>query len=183
MSSSVPFVTIILAVITLAIPLHFNSFWQYLLKVVASFWTMACESYCENGKTLDATYDHGLPRCLFETVTSIVLLLLVTLACLPQLLRIVYRRRLAKNRYVSVQDNFDQSIDATATDLLLNTDTSTSGSSKFMDDPAGFLYGDNHRNSFLYTCQLFFHVCQVILPLVDLVVKGKPQNNEEKTIA
>ena len=131
---------------------------------------MSCDSYCENGETLGSTYDHGLPRCLFETVASLVLLVLVILACLPQLLRIVYKRRLTKNRYVSVQDDFDQSIDATATDLLLNTNAPTS---KFTDDPAGFLYGDNHRTSFLYTCQLFFHVCQVILPLVDLVVKGK----------
>ena len=140
---------------------------------------MSCNSYCENGKTLaeDTTYDHGLPRCLFETVSSLVPLVLIILGCLPQLLRIVYKRRMAKNRYMSVQDDFDQSIDATATDLLLNTDTSKSGSPKFLDDPAGFIYGESYRTSFLYTCQLFFHVCQVILPLLDLVVKGKSHNN------
>ena len=133
---------------------------------------MSCDSYCESGKTLGAPYDHGLPRCLFQTVSPLVLLFLITLACLPQLLRIVYKRRLAKNRYISVQDDFNQSIDATASDLLLNTDVSKSDSSKFMDDPAGFIYGDNYRTSFWYTCQLFCHVCQVILPLLDLIVKG-----------
>ena len=139
---------------------------------------MSCDSYCENGRTLDATYDHGLPRCLFETVSSLVLLVLITLACLPQLVRIVYKRRLVKKRYISVQDDFNQSIDATASDLLLNTDTSKSDSSGFIDDPAGFIYGDNYRTSFLYTFQLFCHVCQVILPLLDLIVKGKASNNK-----
>ena len=81
-------------------------------------------------------------------------------------------RKMSKHRYVPVRNDGDQSIDATATDLLLNTDTSNSGSSKFLDDPAGFIYGENYRTSFLYTCQLFFHVCQIILPLLDLVVKG-----------
>lgn len=137
---------------------------------------MSCSSYCENGKTLakDTSYDRGLPRCLYETISSLVLLVLVVLACLPQLLRIVFKRRLARSHYSTIQDDFDQSINATATDLLFNTDTSNSSAVKFVDDPAGFIYGENYRTSFWYTCQLFFHICQVILPLVDLVVKGKP---------
>ena len=137
---------------------------------------MSFNNYCENGKALadDTTYNHGLPRCLFETVTSLVVLVVVILACLPQLLRIAYKRRLAKNRFVSIQDDFDQSIDGTASDLLLNSESRTD-SSKFLDDPSGFLYGNNYRTSFLYTCQLFFHICQIIIPLLDLVVKGKAQ--------
>ena len=136
---------------------------------------MLCNSYCENGKTLseDTTYDHGLPRCLFETVTPLVLLVFIILACIPQLVRIVYKRRIAKNRYSSIQDEFNQSIDTTATDLLLNNETSNSESTKFLDDPAKFIYGENYRTSFWYTCQLFFHICQIVLPLLDLVVKGE----------
>lgn len=141
---------------------------------------MSCTSYCENGKTLseDTAYDHGLPRCLFETVTPLVLLVFIILACIPQLVRIAYKRRVAKNRYTSIQDEFDQSIDATATDLLLNTETSSSDSSKFLDDPAKFIYGENYRTSFLYTCQLFFHICQIVLPLLDLVVKGEDRQSK-----
>ena len=136
---------------------------------------MSCNSYCENGKKLseDTTYDHGLPRCLFETVTPLVLLVFIILACIPQLVRIAYKRRIAKNRYSSIQDEFNQSIDTTATDLLLNNETSNSESTKFLDDPARFIYGENYRTSFWYTCQLFFHICQIVLPLLDLVVKGK----------
>ena len=136
---------------------------------------MACTSYCENGKTLseDTTYDHGLPRCLFETVSPLVLLVFIILACVPQMVRIAYKRRVAKNRYMSIQDGYDESIDTTATDLLLNHETSNSDSSKFLDDPAKFIYGENYRTSFLYTCQLFLHICQILLPLLDLVVKGK----------
>ena len=134
---------------------------------------MSFNSYCENDKTLgeDTTYNHGLPRCLFETISPLVLLLLIILACIPQLVRIAYKRRMAKQRYVSIQDEFDQSIDATASDLLLNHETPLA--SAFLDNPAGFIYGENYRTSFLYTCQLFFHICQIILPLLDIVVKGK----------
>ena len=136
---------------------------------------MPCNTYCENGRPLsaDTSYKDGLPRCLSETVSSLFLLVLIIFACLPQLLRLLHKIRRRKHRHMLIQEDVDQSIDATASDILLNAETPSSLSSKILDNPAGFFYGENYRSSFLYTCQLFFHVCQFILPLLDLVVKGK----------
>lgn len=135
---------------------------------------MAFTSFCENGKRLDedVAYNHGLPRCLFETVSSVLLLLVVVFACLPQLVRMAYSRQMKRRRYGNIQD-FEQSVESPANDLLFNTDKTNSDSVTFVDDPASFIYGENYRTSFWYTCQLFFHICQILLPLVDLIATGE----------
>lgn len=137
---------------------------------------MSCKSYCEFGESLaDTSYNHGLPRCLSDTVSCVILLLFVLLAGIPQLIWIVQKRKRRKYHYQPIiNDDLEQSIDAPASDLLLNKESTSSFSvqERFLDNPAGFIYGENYHTSFMYTCQLFFHICQISLPLIDLVVKG-----------
>lgn len=134
---------------------------------------MSCTSYCEFNKTLGDSFENGLPRCLSDFVSSVVLFFVALLGALPLVVSVLHRRKQRSYQYRTIQTDFEQSIDSPASDILLNTETSNvSPQEKFLDNPAGFIYGENYRTSFLYTCQLFLHLCQILLPLIDLVVKG-----------
>ena len=133
---------------------------------------MAVSAYCEfNTKLSDLSYEDGLPRCFQQTVSCLILVLIIILAGIPPLLWILRKRKQKAVHYEPFVEDVNASIDTYASDILLSKKTQPFAVN-FSDSPAEFIYGENYRTSFLYTCQLFFHICQILLPIIDLIVKG-----------
>ena len=152
---------------------------------------MACTRYCDFNESLSslASEASGLPRCMMGTVPPAVLLLVIVVMVIVQVCAQRRSRHAANDRRCLIADaesgECESSESGGTSPLDKNKPCSCAlrcrringkcemehCSLKTIANPAEFVQGDN-QSSFLYSLQQFFHVCIVVLPVIDLIAKA-----------